>query len=281
MMSSGSTRVAGIIGWPVAHSRSPRLHGYWLERLGIDGAYIPLPVAPGQIDTALRALPVLGFCGVNVTVPHKESAFALCDELDPLARRIGAVNTVVIDAKGRLLGSNTDAYGLIENLRQNSPWRPGNGPTVVLGAGGAARAACVALRDAGADRVLITNRTPLRGEILAMELGAGIETVAWEARNEALAGASLLVNATTLGMVGQPPLDLDLSGLPATAVVYDTIYVPLATPLLTAARARGNPTVDGLGMLLYQAQPGFEAWFGVRPEVDDALRQFILGDLAA
>lgn len=279
MILSGKARVAGVMGWPVSHSRSPRLHGFWLERHAIDGIYVPLPVAPGGIETALRALPVIGFRGVNLTVPHKESALAICDELDPLARRIGAVNTIVVGEDGRLIGSNTDAYGLIENLRRNSPWRSGNDPAVVLGAGGGARAACVALLDAGAGSVRIANRTQLRAEILAEELGAGVEAVDWENRSDALDGATLLVNTTTLGMAGQPPLEIDLSALPKAAVVCDIVYVPLETPLLAVARARGNPAVDGLGMLLHQAQPGFEAWFGVRPDVDEDLRRFIVSDL--
>ncbi len=279
MILTGQARLAGVVGWPVSHSRSPRLHGYWLDRHGIDGAYVPLPVAPGRIETALRALPVLGFRGANVTVPHKEAALAVCDELDPLARRIGAVNTIVVGEDGRLIGSNTDAFGVTENLRRHSPWRSGHDPAVVLGAGGAARAACVALLDAGAASVRIANRTGLRAEILAEELGAGVEAVDWDQRHAALDGATLLVNATSLGMDGQPPLEIDLSALPASAVVCDVVYVPLETPLLAAARARGNPVVDGLGMLLYQAQPAFEAWFGVRPEVDDELRRFVLADL--
>ncbi len=279
MILSGKARVAGVMGWPVSHSRSPRLHGFWIERHAIDGVYVPLPVPPGRIETALRALPVIGFRGVNLTVPHKESALAICDQLDPLARRIGAVNTIVVGEDGRLIGSNTDAYGLVENLRRNSPWRSGNDPIVVLGAGGAARATCVALLDAGAGSLRIANRTLLRAEILAEELGAGVEAVDWENRGDALDGAALLVNTTTLGMAGQPPLEIDLSVLPKAAVVCDIVYAPLETPLLAAARARGNPVVDGLGMLLHQAQPGFEAWFGVRPDVDEDLRRFIVSDL--
>lgn len=279
MILSGMAALAGVMGWPVSHSRSPRLHGFWLERHDVDGAYVPLAVPPGGIETALRALPVLGFRGVNLTVPHKEDALAICDELDPLARRIGAVNTIVVGADGRLIGSNTDAFGLVENLRRNSPWRSGSDPVVVLGAGGAARAACVALLDAGAGSIRLANRTQLRAEILAEELGAAVEVVGWEDRSGALDATALLVNTTTLGMTGQPSLEIDLSALPKSAVVYDIVYVPLETPLLAAARARGNPVVDGLGMLLYQAQPGFEAWFGVRPAVDEDLRRFILSDL--
>ncbi|UCH76073.1 MAG: shikimate dehydrogenase [Rhodospirillales bacterium] len=279
-MLSGKARLAGVMGWPVSHSRSPLLHGHWLERYRIDGAYVPLPVPPGRIETALRALPVLGFRGVNVTVPHKEAALEMCDELDPLARRIGAVNTVVVGEDDRLIGSNTDAYGFIENLRRNSGWRTGPAPVVVLGAGGAARAVCVALLDAGAASLTIVNRTRLRADFLADELGAGVDAVDWDQRHATLEGAMLLVNTTSLGMTGQPALNVDLAALPADAIVCDIVYAPLETPLLAAARARGNPVVDGLGMLLYQAQPGFEAWFGVRPEVDQALRRVMLEDLA-
>lgn len=279
MILTGKTMLAGVIGWPVSHSRSPRLHGYWLERHGIDGAYVPLPVPPEAIETALRALPVLGIRGANLTVPHKETALTVCDSVDPLARRIGAINTVVVGADGSLAGSNTDAFGFIENLRRNSPWKSDGGPAVILGAGGAARAVCVALLDAGLGAIRIVNRTRMRADILAEELGAGVEAVEWEDRTSALDGAGLVVNTTTLGMTGQPPLEIDLSALPGAAVVADIVYDPLETALLAAARARGNPAVDGLGMLLYQAAPGFEAWFGMRPEVDDELRRFVLAGL--
>lgn len=279
MILSGKARLAGVIGWPVSHSRSPRLHGFWLQRHDIDGAYVPLAVKPESIERALRALPVLGFSGVNITVPHKEVTLAVCDEVDPLARRIGAVNTVVVREDGCLAGSNTDAFGFIENLRQGSNWGPGDGPAVVLGAGGAARAVCVALLDAGAAEIRIANRTRLRSDQLAEELGAGVNAVDWDDRSGALGGAGLLVNTTSLGMQNAAPLEIDLATLPVSATVSDIVYVPLETPLLTAARARGNTVVDGLGMLLHQARPGFEAWFGVRPEADAELREFVLEDL--
>lgn len=279
MILSGKAKIAGIFGWPIAHSRSPRLHGFWLDRHGIDGTYIPLAVAPEQFATAFRALPALGFRGVNITVPHKEVALAQCDTVDAQARRIGAVNTVVVDGSGRLIGSNTDAFGFIENVRRSTEYDAVSGPAVVLGAGGAARAVVVALLDAGTPALRIANRTRSRAESLAAELGGAIEVVDWETRADALADAALLVNTTTLGMQGHEPLPLDLARLPATAVVTDIVYTPLQTPLLRAAAARGNRTVDGLGMLLYQAQPGFEKWFGVRPDVDDALRRFVLEDL--
>lgn len=280
MILSGKSLLAGVMGWPVSHSRSPCLHGFWLERHGVDGAYVPLPVKPESFEQALRALPALGFRGANVTVPHKEAALAACDEVDPLARRIGAVNTIVVRKDGALAGSNTDAFGFIENLRQNSEWRSGDGPAVVLGAGGAARAICVALLDAGASAIRIANRTRMRSDQLAEELGADVEAVDWDGRADALDGANLLVNTTSLGMQGASPLEIDISALPQSATVNDIVYVPLETPLLAAARRRGNTAVDGLGMLLHQARPGFEAWFGARPVVDHDLRQFILDDLA-
>jgi len=279
MILSGKAKIAGIFGWPIAHSRSPRLHGFWLDRYGVDGAYIPLAVRPEAFATAFRALPALGFRGVNITVPHKEAALANCDTVDAQARRIGAVNTVVVDDAGKLCGSNTDAFGFIENLQQASDWHAAAGPAVVLGAGGAARAIVVALLDAGAPEVRIANRTRARADAFVSEFGAKTTAVDWDDRADALSDATLLVNTTTLGMQGHDPLDLDLSRLPNAAVVNDIVYTPLQTPLLKDAAARGNTTVDGLGMLLYQAQPGFEKWFGVRPEVDAALRRFVLDDL--
>ncbi len=281
MILSGRARLAGVVGWPVGHSLSPRLHGFWLEHHGIDGAYLPLAVAPERFDSALRGLVDLGFRGLNVTIPHKQAALALCDEVAPLAARIGAVNTLVFE-DGRLKGSNTDAFGFLENLRQSAPaWNPAAGPALIVGAGGAARAVAVALLDAGAPELRLANRTASRAETLARELGAkelgGLVTaVSWEGRSAALEDVALLANTTSLGMTGQPPLDLDLDPLPTDAVVTDIVYAPLETGLLARARARGNPVVDGLGMLLHQARPGFEAWFGVTPEVTAELRAFVL-----
>ena len=280
MILSGSAKIAGVMGWPVGHSRSPRLHGHWLERYGIDGVYLPLPVEPGKLQTALQALPALGFRGVNLTTPHKGAGMVICDEVTPQAHNIGAVNTVVIDDDGRLLGSNTDVYGFLENIRRNSAWQASDGPAVLLGAGGAARGLAVALADAGVPELRILNRTQLRADALATVIGEVARVWPWDRRADALDGAALLVNSTVLGMEGQPPLELDLSQLPTDAVVNDIVYAPLETPLLAAAAARGNPVVDGLGMLLYQAQPGFEAWFGVRPEVDETLRSFVMADLS-
>ena len=276
MILSGRARLAGVVGWPVGHSLSPRLHGFWLEHHGIDGAYLPLAVAPERFESALRGLGDVGFRGVNVTVPHKQAALALCDEVAPLAARIGAVNTLVFE-DGRLKGSNTDAFGFLENLRQGAPaWDPTAGPALILGAGGAARAVAVALLDAGTPELRLANRTAARAEALAKELGGQVMAVPWERRGAALEDLAVLTNTTSLGMAGQPPLELDLDLLPTGAVVTDIVYAPLETDLLTRARARGNPVVDGLGMLLHQARPGFEAWFGVLPEVTAELRSFVL-----
>ena len=270
---------AGVMGWPVDHSRSPALHGFWLKTYGINGSYARLAVPPAELKTALGALHHQGFSGVNLTVPHKEAALSFVDQVAPEARRIGAINTIFITADGKLRGVNTDAYGFMTNLRTGAPtYRPETGPAVVLGAGGAARAVCCALQDAGVPEVRVVNRTFARAEALAAALGTPLVAYPWEKTAAALKDAALLVNTTTLGMTGQPPLEIDLSPLPTAAVVNDIVYVPLETPLLAAARARRNPVVDGLGMLLYQAQPGFAGWFGVRPEVTPALRAHVLAN---
>ncbi|MBF0252031.1 MAG: shikimate dehydrogenase [Alphaproteobacteria bacterium] len=272
---------AGVMGWPVDHSLSPRVHGFWLDRYRIRGEYLRIPVAPEDFIGRLRALRQEGFVGCNVTVPHKETALKAVDEAHPLAKRIGAVNTVVVWPDGSLYGFNTDGFGFLENLRAGyAGFDPAAGPAVVLGAGGAARAVIAALLDAGAPEVRLLNRTRERAEHLAGELsgiGAGTITVGdWDARADHLDGAALLANTTTLGMHGQRPLELDLSALPVTALVNDIVYVPLETDLLARARARGNPVVDGLGMLLHQARPGFEAWFGKLPDVTEELRVHVL-----
>lgn len=279
VMLTGQAKLAGVMGWPVGHSRSPRLHGYWLEHYRIDGAYVPLAVAPERLGEALKALSAFGFRGVNLTLPHKEAALRHVDEPSETARRIGAVNTIVVGADGRLQADNTDAFGFLEHLKASAPdLRVDRRPIVLLGAGGAARAVIVALLDAGASRLRILNRSPERARALRDAFGPKLEVVAWEERSAALVDAALLVNTTSLGMTGQPPLVLELDRLPVEAVVYDLVYAPLDTPLLSAARRRGNPTVDGLGMLLHQARPGFRAWFGVEPAVTPALRAFVLED---
>jgi shikimate dehydrogenase len=272
---SGHARVAGIAGWPVTYSRSPRLHGFWLQRHDIDGTYIPLPIREGQFTTAMRGLLAAGFAGANVTIPHKLAAFAICDTVDASARRAGAVNTLVFQ-DGRIAGSNTDGYGFIANLRAHGI-DPAAAPALLLGAGGSARAVAAALQDAGAP-VTVANRTRARAEELARDL-PGLRIADWDDRVAALADHALVVNATPLGMVGHDPLDLDLTRAPASLAIADNVYIPLETPLLSAARARGLRTVEGIGMLLHQAVPGFRAWFGVEPQVDDELRQFIIADL--
>ena len=287
-LPSGKAVVAGVAGWPVGHSRSPRLHGHWLRRYGIDGLYAPFPVPPEKFADAVRGLAAAGLAGLNVTVPHKAAACALCDRLDETARRLGAANTLIFGPDGEIEGRNTDAYGFAEAPKAGAP-AASAGPAVVLGAGGAARAVVLALQSLGYGPVRIANRTAARAEAAAAALGPGVETVPWQDRAGALAGAALLVNATSLGMAGlgmaglgmadQPVLDLPLDELPAGAVVTDIVYAPLETPLLAAARRRGCRTVDGLGMLLHQGRPGFHAWFGVDPAVDEELRRAVAADL--
>jgi shikimate dehydrogenase len=272
---SGTARLAGITGWPVSHSRSPRLHGFWLDRYGIDGAYVPLPIDPADFPAAIRGLMLAGFAGVNCTIPHKEAAFAVCDIVDNSARRAGAVNTLVFD-NGRITGSNTDGWGFLESLRANGV-NPEAGPALILGAGGSARAVAAVLLDLGV-RTTIANRTRPRAEAIAREL-PGLQVVDWDARDRALPDHALLINTTSLGMAGHPPLQIDLDRAAPGLTVTDIVYVPLETPLLAAARARGITAVDGLGMLLYQAVPGFRAWFGVDPTVDDPLRRFVAAGL--
>ena len=279
---------AGVIGWPVKHSRSPKLHGYWLKQYGLKGRYDLLPLPPEDLGEFLTALKRSGkaenFRGVNVTLPHKEAVLPYLDEIDDAAKRIGAANTLILREDGSLYGQNTDGYGFLQNLRESQPnWQPQAGPGIMLGAGGGARAICVALLDAGLPALTIVNRNMERAETLAQALNDGLDdprvSVAdWERRADLLEGAGLLVNSTSLGMTGQPPLDIALDGLPRSALVTDIVYAPLETGLLAAARARGNPVVDGLGMLLHQGRPGFAAWFGQWPEVTPGLRDAVLAD---
>ena len=273
-MISGGARVAGVIGNPVVHSRSPMLHNHWLARHRIDGAYVPLPVQQADLAAALRGLRAAGFAGANVTIPHKEAVLALCDHVDESARRAGAVNTLVFGPRG-VSGSNTDGAGFLANLTAHgvSP----RGPALLLGAGGAARAIAAALLGAGA-AVAICNRSHERAQALQAVMPE-LELVGWGARASAAAGRALLVNTTSLGMHGQPPLDIDLSGASPDLVVADIVYVPMETALLARARAQGLRTVPGLGMLLHQAVPGFAAWFGVTPEVDRETWDMIAADI--
>jgi shikimate dehydrogenase len=283
MRITGRTRLAGIMGWPVAHSRSPALHNFWIEEHGIDGAYVPLPVRPEQLAEALRALPLLGFRGCNLTLPHKQMALSIVDRVEPLAHRIGAMNTVIVMPDGTLEGRNTDVFGFRENLRERAPdWTPTAGPAVVLGAGGAARAVVAALIEARVEEIRIVNRTPARAERLADNLAAPATRMTirtWGERDAALRDAGILINTTSLGMAGEPALKLDLSQSPPTAVVVDIVYVPLETALLVNARQRGHRVIDGLGMLLHQGRPGFEAWFGRPVQVTRELRAAVLTTL--
>jgi shikimate dehydrogenase len=268
--------LAGVMGWPVAHSRSPAIHGHWIREHGLHGNYVLLPVQPERLGDAVRGLRALGFAGCNITLPHKVAAMALVDRVDPLAQRIGAINTIVVEADGTLAGYNNDAYGFIQSLLDAQPdWRADAGPITVLGAGGGARAILVALAERGARDIRLCNRSLDKAQALATELGGPIRACPWEERAEALDGTALLVNTTSLGMKGQAPLELPLDRLPKHTLVSDIIYVPLETPLLAAARLRGNPTVNGLGMLLNQARPAFHSWFGVMPEVTPALRRMV------
>lgn len=268
--------LAGVLGWPVAHSRSPRLHGHWLARHGVAGHYVPLAVRPEDLAEALRALPRLGFRGVNVTLPHKEAALALARTATPTATLIGAANTLTFDGDG-FVADNTDAYGFLQNLRQAAPdWRAAAGPALVLGAGGAARAVMAALIEAGAPEIRLTNRTRARAVALREHFGPRVVVADWQDAGAAAAGAATIVNTTSLGMEGGDEGVVDLGAAPASALVTDIVYTPLDTPFLKAAAARGLRVVDGLGMLLHQAAPGFERWFGVAPLVDDDLRRAVL-----
>lgn len=268
--------LAGVMGWPVAHSRSPALHNYWIKHYGLSGAYVLLPVQPDLLPDAVRGLRALGFAGCNLTIPHKVAAMALVDRIDPLAARIGAINTLVVGKDGTLSGYNTDAFGYIQSLLDAQPdWRADAGPVLVLGAGGASRAVVVALAERGAKEIRLCNRSLDKAQALAKEFGAPVQAVPWEQRHAALDGVALLVNTTSLGMKGQEPLELSLERLPKHALVSDIIYVPLETPLLAAARQRGNTVVNGLGMLLNQARPAFQHWFGVMPQITPELRRSI------
>ena len=277
-MTGPAIPLAGVIGNPIGHSRSPRMHRHWLARYGIAGDYVPLEVRDGDLETVLRTLPRMGFVGANVTLPHKTAALRIADHQTDRAVVIGAANTIIYRGDGSILADNTDGYGFMANLRQGAPdWDPTAGPALVLGAGGAARAILVSLAEAGVPEILLANRTRAKAEALRRDIGSRIEVIDWHALPGALPEARLLVNTTSLGMTGQPDLKLSLDGLRGDAVVTDIVYSPLRTRLLEEAAARGCVTVDGLGMLLHQGVPGFERWFGRRPEVDEALRAAVLG----
>jgi shikimate dehydrogenase len=276
-MTTSRPRAACLIGWPAAHSRSPLIHHYWLRTLGIEGGYNIEAVPPEGFAEFILHLASHGFVGANVTRPHKERALAL-SEPDARARAVGAANTLWYDG-GKLCSTNTDVEGFINNLDASAPGWDGAGDALVLGAGGASRAVLFGLLERGIKRVHLANRTVARAQALADQFGAAVHPVAWDAIGESLPRARVLVNTTSLGMHGQPPLEIDIGKLASDAVVADLVYVPLRTPLLAAAEARGLRCADGLGMLLHQAVRGFELWFGRRPEVTPELRALIEADL--
>ncbi|QGM47297.1 shikimate dehydrogenase [Methylocystis heyeri] len=272
--------LAGVMGWPIGHSRSPKIHNHWLAQYGLEGVYVPLAIAPDGLERALRALPALGFLGCNLTIPHKEAALPLLDKVEPEAARIGAVNCVVVEPDGSLTGKNYDGYGFVASLRAASPqWRAGDAPCAVIGAGGGARAVVAGLIDAGANEIRVFNRTDERAQALAADFGPRVTAHPWAQRDAGLAGIGLVVNTTSLGMIGQPPLEISLAAAPASAMVADIVYAPLETALLAAARRQGLTAVDGLGMLMHQARPAFRDWFGVMPDVTPALRSLVAATL--
>lgn len=276
-MTTHRIPLAGVIGNPVAHSRSPRLHRHWLARYGISGDYVPLHVEGADLEQVLRTLPRMGFVGCNVTIPHKEAVLRIADQVSDRAALIGAANTLIFRPDGLIHADNTDGYGFIANLRAGAPgWIAASGPAAVLGAGGAARAVLAALLEAGVPEIRLTNRTRARADDLRAEFGSRITVVDWVQAGNMLDEAALVVNTTSLGMQGAAELRVPLDGLHPGQVVTDLVYAPLRTHLLQQAEAAGCLTVDGLGMLLHQAVPGFERWFGRRPEVDAALRAAVL-----
>ena len=275
-MSTQKFVLAGVMGNPVAHSRSPVIHNHWIAQYHLKGSYVLLPVETANLHDALKGLKALGFAGCNVTIPHKVEAMKAMDWLHPVAKQMGAINTIVVQPDGALHGFNNDGYGYIQCIKDSKPdWRAGTGPITVLGAGGAARAIVLSLINEGAKEIRLLNRTKEKAQALADEFGSSVKVLNWSERNNALSNIAMLVNTTNQGMHGQPDLDIKLDDLPASALVSDAIYIPLETPLLVAAKARGNKTVNGLGMLLNQARPAFEAWYGVLPEITPELHKAI------
>ena len=272
--------LAGVMGWPVMHSRSPLLHNYWFEKYQLAGRYVPLAIEPDELAAALRALHPLGFAGCNLTIPHKQAAMAIVDEVDAVAAKIGAISCVTVRRDGSLAGSNNDCYGFIHNLKQEQPaWRANTGPIAVIGGGGGSRAVCYALAQEGAREIRLINRTFERAQRMADEFGAPVTAVKWEQREDALADVAMVVNTTNQGMQGEPALDLNLTRMPGSALAADLIYIPRETQFLAAARSRGNSTVNGLGMLLHQGRPAWQAWFSIEPEVTPELRALIENSL--
>jgi len=277
-MTNRKIPLAAVIGSPVAHSRSPALHTHWLKKYGLRGHYVPMDISQHDLPAVLAAMPKMGFVGANVTIPHKETVLGLANVVTDRAALIGAANTLIFRSDGKLHADNTDGYGFIENLRQSAPdWDPKSGPAAVLGAGGAARAVLASLLDVGVPEIRLSNRTRARSEALRKEFGAKINVYDWVQAGNMLDSAATVVNATSLGMEGKPELRVPLDALSPKALVTDLVYTPLETELLRKAKAAGCTTVDGLGMLLFQAAPGFERWFGVRPEIDEEARQVVLG----
>jgi shikimate dehydrogenase len=265
--------LAAVMGWPISQSRSPMLHNYWFEQHKLAGSYVPLAIPPERLPAALRALPALNFSGCNLTIPLKQDAMRIVDEVDITAKKIGAISCVIVRPDGSLSGVNNDWYGFVHNILDFVPdWRADAGPVAVMGAGGGARAVVYGLLERGAREIILCNRTHARAKTLAAELGGPVTVLPWEARHDAIDGAAMLVNATSQGMVGQAALDLRLDKLSKAALVADIIYIPRETPLIAAARERGNRTVTGLGMLLHQGIPAWKAWFGITPAVTAELR---------
>ena len=276
-MTESKIPLAGVIGSPIAHSRSPQLHGHWLKTYGVKGFYIPMDVATADLETVLRTLPKMGFVGVNVTIPHKETVLQIADLITDRATLIGAANTLIFRKDGKIHADNTDGYGFLENLKAGAPgWNPRAGAAAVLGAGGAARAVIVALIDAGVPQILLSNRTRARAEKLQADFGKRVQVIDWTQAGNMVEDAALVVNTSSLGMVGKPEMRVPLDGLNSNTVVTDLVYTPLKTRLLEIAEQKGCVTVDGLGMLLHQGVPGFERWFGPRPEVTEELRRAVM-----
>jgi shikimate dehydrogenase len=281
MSDSNRFLMAGVMGWPVMHSRSPMLHNYLFRQQGLEGTYVFLEIRPERLAAALKSLAPLNFAGCNLTIPHKQEAMKIVDEVDETARRIGAISCVVVRPDGTLAGSNNDWFGFIHNLKEEQPgWRADAGPVTVIGAGGGSRAVCYGLMREGAKEIRLVNRTAARAEAVAGEFGGPVKAYPWESRHELLEGVALAVNTTSQGMVGNPALDIRLERLPKDALVADIIYTPLETPFLKAARLRGNPTLNGLGMLLHQGRPAWKSWFGIEPKVTAELRAKIEATIA-
>lgn len=276
-MTEAKIPLAAVIGHPISHSKSPALHGYWLQKYGIKGHYIPIDIAPDDLFETLKTMQKMGFVGANVTIPHKEAVLKIADVVTDRAKMIGAANTLVFSKDGQIIADNTDGYGFIQNIRTAIPnWAPKTGPAVVFGAGGAARAVLASLIDIGVPEIRLSNRTATRAEALAAEFGDRVKVVNWVKVGNVLDDAVTIVNTTSLGMTGQPEFRVPLDGMPKSAVVTDIVYSPLKTKLLEAADQKGCRWVDGLGMLLWQAAPGFARWFGQEPEVDEDLRKIVL-----